>query len=102
MARKSRIVVPGYSLHVVQRGNNRQACFPSEEDCRSYLERLGSAAAHFGCQTHAYVLMANHVHLLLAPDGARAWSGLMQALGRRYVRHVNARHGRLSSTSGVT
>lgn len=89
MARRPRIVVPGYPLHVVQRGNNRQACFFCEHDYRFYLDHLAEAAPRYGCRLHAYVLMTNHVHLLLTPDSATAVSRLLQAVGRRYVRYVN-------------
>ena len=65
MARKRRIALPGVPQHVTQRGNNRQACFYSEMDYRFYLESLKKAADKFNCSVHAYVLMTNHVHLLV-------------------------------------
>jgi len=48
-------------LHLIQRGNSRQACFYADEDYRFYLERLSEAARKCGCAVHAYVLMTNHV-----------------------------------------
>ena len=68
MARLPRMFVPGYPLHVIQRGNNRQALFRDEVDYLAYLDWLGEAAARHGCAIHAYVLMTNHVHVLLTPD----------------------------------
>lgn len=47
-----------------------------------------------GCALHAYVLMDNHVHLLVTPPGAGAVSRLMQKLGRSYVGQFNVRHRR--------
>ena len=67
MPRKQRHYVTGISAHVIQRGNNRQPCFFAEENYHLYLEWLGEAAARYGCEIHAYVLMTNHVHLLLTP-----------------------------------
>lgn len=94
MARMPRVVVPGVPLHVTQRGNNRQAIFFDTQDYLTFLVDLGEAAANHGCAVHAYVLMTNHVHLLLTPAAADGPSRLMQALGRRYVRYVNRRHVR--------
>lgn len=56
MARKPRFALPGYPQHVVQRGNNRQACFFEESDYRKYLDSLAEAAHKYECQVHAYVL----------------------------------------------
>ena len=89
MARKPRFVLPGYPRHVVQRGNNRQACFFDESDYRKYLDSLAEAAHKYHCQVHAYVLMTNHVHLLVTPTTDEGISQMMQSVGRRYVRYFN-------------
>lgn len=70
MPRRPRVVLPNIPLHIIQRGNNRQACFCSDEDYLIYLEWLKEYADKSKCQIHAYVLMTNHVHLLLTPGGA--------------------------------
>jgi putative transposase len=62
MARLGRYFLPGQPLHVIQRGNNRQAIFFSESDRTLYLAWLLAAARDYGCRIHAYVLMTNHVH----------------------------------------
>lgn len=89
MPRKPRFRLSGVPQHVIQRGNNRQPCFLSLRDYRCYLDWLREACDKFGCVVHAYVLMTNHVHLLLTPERTGAVSLLMQSLGRRYVRYVN-------------
>ena len=94
MARRPRFALPGWPQHVIQRGNNRQPTFYTDEDRRFYLEYLDDAARKYSCQVHAYVLMTNHVHLLATPQEALALSRTMQHLGRRYVRYVNDRYGR--------
>jgi len=94
MARLGRYFLAGQPLHVIQRGNNRQAIFFAEEDHRLYREWLAGAAAEHGCAVHAYVLMTNHVHLLVTPATPESLPRAMQSLGRRYVRHVNAVHRR--------
>ena len=94
MPRKPRFHLPGVPQHVVQRGNNRQACFFAEADYLYYLDALRTAADKFGGRIHAYVLMTNHVHLLMTPDRDNALSEVMQSVGRRYVRYVNTEYGR--------
>ena len=88
MARRPRFVLPGVPQHVIQRGNDRQAVFYTDDDRRCYLECLGDAARKYGCLVHAYVLMTNHVHVLATPLEATALSCTMQHLGRRYVRYL--------------
>ena len=89
MPRRPRLALQGVPLHLIQRGNNRQACFFAEEDYRFYLEWLLEHAGKTGCRVHAYVLMTNHVHLLISVDRAEAAGALMKALGQRYVQYVN-------------
>ncbi len=67
MARLPRFDVPGQPQHVIQRGNNRSIIFVGEEDYEFYLRKLGEACQKFQCDLHTYVLMTNHVHLLLTP-----------------------------------
>jgi len=94
MPRPPRIVLPSVPLHIIQRGNNRIPCFLSQNDYLVYLDILRECAYDAGCALHAYVLMTNHVHLLLSPDDSASASTLMQRLGRRYVQYFNRRHGR--------
>nr|WP_244672038.1 transposase [Pseudoxanthomonas spadix] len=72
MARLPRIALPGIPQHVVQRGNNRLPCFLDDGDRLRYLQLLRDALHHSGSTLHAYVLMANHVHLLLTPPTVQA------------------------------
>ena len=71
MPRRTRIHIDGVPLHIVQRGHNREPCFFSDDDCHAYLLWLDEALAECRCTLHAYVLMTNHVHLLLTPAEAR-------------------------------
>jgi putative transposase len=89
MPRQPRLDVAGVPQHVVQRGNDRQPCFFAPVDCIRYRDDLREIALREGCAVHAYVLMTNHVHLLVTPTEAGQVSRVMQALGRRYVRYVN-------------
>ena len=94
MARQGRFYLPGQALHLIQRGNNRQAIFRDDEDCRTYLSWLAEAASVSRCTIHAYVLMTNHVHLLVTPENADSVPRMMQLLGRRYVRYFNTANHR--------
>ena len=94
MPRRPRLQLSGVPLHVIQRGNNRQICFVADEDYRFYLEWLGEYAGKTGCQIHAYVLMTNHVHLLLSSVRADGAGALMKALGQRYVQYFNRQYRR--------
>ncbi len=94
MARLPRLFVPGQPLHVIQRGNNREPIFASDEDYRFYLRCLQEAADAQGLAIHAYVLMTNHVHLLATPETESSLSKTLQSVGRRYVQYFNHTYGR--------
>lgn len=94
MARLPRLFLPGQPIHAIQRGNNREPIFAAEEDYRFYLECLGKAAGENGLAIHAYVLMTNHVHLLVTPDAEDSLSRTLQSVGRRYVQYFNHAYGR--------
>ena len=94
MARLPRIDVPGLPQHLIQRGNNQAPCFFRPDDYHFYLNALHEAATKYHCQLHAYVLMTNHVHLLLTGDQPGSVSSCMQSLGRRYVRYINTAYDR--------
>lgn len=94
MARLPRLDLADIPQHIVQRGNNRLPCFLDDEDRQRYLQCLRNGLTRFGCRLHAYVLMSNHVHLLLTPNEAGAVSRLMHTFARNYVGLFNGRHGR--------
>jgi putative transposase len=94
MARLARLYVPGCSHHVIQRGNNRTACFLAEADYQRYLTYLNAAAERCKVRIHAYVLMTNHAHLLLTPPDAQSCGKMMQSLGRQYVGYFNRKYQR--------
>jgi putative transposase len=85
MPRRARLTLPDVPMHVIQRGNNRQSC----SDCLLYLEWLREYADATACRIHAYVLMGNHVHLLVSSATRYGVAALMKALGQRYTQYVN-------------
>jgi putative transposase len=97
MPRRQRLQVAGLPVHIIQRGNNRQACFFADEDCLFFLDHLARIAKRFHCALHAYVLMTNHFHLLLTSGLMAGPSLLMKFLGQRYVQYVNRQYKRTGS-----
>ncbi len=94
MPRKPRFYLPDVPVHVIQRGNNRQATFFSDEDYQAFLNWLKEGADKHGCSIHAYVLMSNHFHLLVTPKARESISRMIQFVGRNYVTYVNHKYGR--------
>jgi putative transposase len=94
MPRRARLSLPNVPVHIIQRGNNRQACFFADEDYRNYLDWLAEYAGKTGCRVHAYVLMTNHVHLLISAEQGGSSGALMKAVGQRYVQYVNRSYRR--------
>jgi len=89
MARLPRFSIPGQPQHVIQRGNNREPIFCQDGDYHFYLEKLEEACKRHTCDLHAYVLMTNHVHLLITPQSSEGIGKLMQMMGRYYVQYFN-------------
>jgi putative transposase len=94
MARLPRLNLPNIPQHVVQRGNNRQVCFFNKTDYTVYLDKLKEYSQKYKVAFHSYVLMTNHVYLLMTPSNENGVSLLMQSLGRYYVRYVNDTYNR--------
>ncbi|TNE42143.1 MAG: transposase [Alphaproteobacteria bacterium] len=97
MGRQRRRTVAGYPYHLIQRGNNRQDIFFSDEDRIFYLDQLKKFCDRCGCRLHAYVLMTNHVHLLISPDADDGIQPFMQGVGTNYVRYINRKQSRSGS-----
>lgn len=94
MARRPRTYIPGLTLHVVQRGNNRGEMFRDASDYRFFLKLLRHECERRDVAVHAYVLMTNHFHLMATPADDAALSTMMQSVGRTYVPVFNLKHQR--------
>jgi len=94
MARLKRLYFKNVSQHIIQRGNDRQACFYDEVDYTVYLDKLKDASKQYKVKVHAYVLMTNHVHLFVTPSDEMSISRMMQSIGRYYVRYINQTYQR--------
>jgi putative transposase len=92
MPRQARHIQPGVPLHVVQRGVDRQRCFRAESDFQRYWELLEMHTRVNNCEVHAYVLMTNHVHLLLTP--CADFGGVMKSIAQQYTQYFNRQYRR--------
>ena len=87
----------------MHRGNNHQDIFESEEDMVriiediayvAYVAYVAYALSKTDCYLHAYVIMTNHLHLLITPKDKAHLSKFMQTMANRYVRYFNATRNR--------
>ena len=91
MPRSARLLFPGHPLHIVHRGVNRGVCFADDADHSFYLGLLQELLRAAGCELHAYVLMTNHVHLLITPGDADSAARLMKPVAQRHAQRYNKR-----------
>ena len=94
MARMARQVFPGVPHHVTQRGNGRAQTFFSDDDYGAYRDLLAQNARAAGVEVWSWVLMPNHVHLILVPPDADSLRKVLAATHRRYAGRIHARLGR--------
>ena len=94
MARMDRLDLAGVPQHIVQRGNNRGACFFEDGHRRLFRKLMHQSAREAEVDLHAYVLMTNHVHMLGTPRHEGGVSRFMHLLGCRYVPVINRLCGR--------
>jgi REP element-mobilizing transposase RayT len=76
---------------VIVRGNQRRRIFRDDQDRLAYLERLEHYRQRYGFSVYAYVLMSNHVHLLVEAQRVPL-SKIMQAIQFTYTQRYNRRH----------
>jgi putative transposase len=93
MVRPLRNYPTGSCLHIVQRGDNRRACFHDDQERQRYLELMEHYGKKYHCDLHAYVLMSNHVHILLTVREHNAQSLFMKDLSQQTAHWVHMRHG---------
>jgi len=94
MPRKPRFFLPNVPVHMMIRGNSRQPVFAEDEDYFTYQNCLRGASDLYDCSIHAYVLMTNHIHLLVSAGETANISKLSQAVGRKYVPYFNHKYGK--------
>ena len=95
MPRVARVVVPGMIYHVTTRGNNRERVFCDQEDFEKYLEICGRYKEKYGFRLYHWVLMNNHVHLLLETEEEGPLAKIMQGISLAYTIWFNKREGKV-------
>jgi REP element-mobilizing transposase RayT len=93
VARPLRREYPGAWYHVTCRGNERRAIFRDDGDRERFLRIVDETRELFGVEVHGYVLMENHVHLILMTPEANLQK-FMQRLNTSYTVSFNRRHRR--------
>ncbi len=93
MPRQARLDIPGALHHIMVRGINKATIFKDDQDRSRFLDRLAQNVIHTQSVVYAWVVMENHVHLLIR-SGKPGISALMQRLLTWYAQYFNRRHGR--------
>ncbi len=91
MARLARFIIPGIPHHVTQRGNGRQKTFFGDDDYRLYRDLLARECAAHRVAVWSWVLMPNHVHLILVPEREDGLRAALARVHRAYAGHIHAR-----------
>lgn len=89
MPRRPRIQDAGYVHHVICRGNDRQPIFKSSQDYQKYLEIVNLTFKLYPLKIYNYVLMDNHLHLLVEPVNEGNLSKAMEYLSKAYAKYFN-------------
>jgi putative transposase len=97
MGYRTRVYVPGCSVHAIRRGINRMQIFFDDADYESYLALLKSRSRRFAVAVHGFALMTNHVHLVVTPTNERGLPRMMHGVNRRYSRYFNKRYDRIGT-----
>ena len=93
MARWARVVFGGATYHVIFRGNARERIFRDDRDRVRLLESLAERVVRYRVRLYLYVLMRNHVHLLVETPDANLPT-FMGSLLTSYTTYFNLRHNR--------
>jgi len=91
MARKPRIEFEGAFYHIIIRGNQRQKVFKEEDDFQKYLNLLAFYKDRHKYFLYAYVLMNNHVHLLIETHKIPL-SKIIQGISQSYTMYFNRKY----------
>jgi len=95
MPRAPRLQDAGYVHHVICRGNDRQILFKSSKDYNTYIALLESSRKLFPVKIYNYILMENHIHLLLEPKEDGSLSKFMEFVSKGYAKYFNKEYDRV-------
>lgn len=92
MPRAARSIIDGRVYHILTRGNNDQPVFRQDLDFQQYIQLLGDVFRTHRVDLYHYVLMPNHVHLLVRPTSGAALSRAMFTVNLTYARLFQRRY----------
>lgn len=93
MPRTARIAPKDFVYHVLTRGNNKQAIFKDEEDFLTFIDILKKYKEKYKFKIYHYVLMTNHVHLVIEPtDDGGELSQIMKGINLSYAQHFKNKY----------
>jgi putative transposase len=95
MPRAARVVFPSMPYHIICRGNNREPIFEEKEDFDKYLEIFRRYKDQYGFRLYHWVLMRNHVHLLVETKENSSLSKVMQGINLAYTIWFNRKKGKV-------
>ena len=94
MARIPRIHIEGALYYITSRGDHNQNIFKDEQDYKYYLELLRKYKQQYGFKLFSFVLLPNHLHLLIELREGITISEIMHDLNSSYIKYFNSRHKR--------
>lgn len=93
MPRTARIAPKEYVYHILTRGNNRQEVFKDERDYKKYIEILQRYKDRYKFNLYHYVLMRNHVHLILESiERGGTLAEIMKGINLSYAQYYKKRY----------
>ena len=93
MPRTARIAPKEYVYHILTRGNNRQEVFKDERDYKKYIEILQRYKDRYKFKLYHYVLMRNHVHLILESiERGGTLAEIMKGINLSYAQYYKKRY----------
>ena len=104
MPRRARIDAPGALHHIICRGIERRKIFRNNTDKDDFVNRLSQVLSETNTPCYAWVLLSNHLHLLLRTGNApiatimrKVLTGYVVSFNRRYWRNGHLFQNRYNS-----
>jgi REP element-mobilizing transposase RayT len=94
MTKIPRMHIEGALYYVTSRGDHNENIFKDDNDYKAYLELLKKYQAQYGFKIFSFVLMPNHLHLLIELKEGITISQVMHDLNSNYTKYFNGRYQR--------
>lgn len=92
MTRIPRTHIEGALYYVTSRGDHNEDIFRDEQDYQMYLELLKKYKEQYGFKLFAFVLLPNHLHLLIELKVGITISDIMHDLNSNYTKYFNGKY----------